>query len=114
MKPIRKTLSVLEETLALHLQVSNIPYEREVTKLVPGRKFRVDFLIDGRLVVECQGGVWSKGGHSTGYGISRDCEKSAELFLNGYPVLTVTREQIESGKALEWVKRGLEITKRRT
>lgn len=104
-------LSILEETLALQLRAEKIPFEREVTQLVPGRKFRVDFLIDKRIVFECQGGTFMKGAHSTGTGIARDCEKSAELLLQGYPVLCGTREQITSGQALAWIKRGLEIFK---
>ena len=100
--------SKLEETLAVQLRALKIPFEREVVGLVTGRRFRVDFLIHKRLVVECQGGIWTKGGHSSGTGISRDCEKSAELLCAGYPVITCTMQQIQVGTVIEWTQRAIE------
>lgn len=56
-----KILSRGEETLAFHLTVNGIDFEREATP-VPGRKWRVDFLIRPfHLVVEIEGGVWTMG-----------------------------------------------------
>jgi hypothetical protein len=40
-----KSLSVGEETLALHLRAHGIPFEREVC-LVSGRKWRWDFVVE--------------------------------------------------------------------
>lgn len=98
-------MSAIEDLLAFQLKAAKIPHEREVSGLVPKRKFRVDFLIDKWLVVECQGGIWGKGGHSTGKGITRDTEKAAELMCSGYPTLACTGDQIKSGKALQWIER---------
>lgn len=103
-----KKLSELEETLAVQLRAEKILFEREV-KLVPKRKFKVDFLVSGWLVVECQGGIWKKGGHSSGKGITEDCEKAAELLIHGYPTIACTLDQIRSGKAIGWIKRALEV-----
>ncbi|CAB4242211.1 hypothetical protein UFOVP83_31 [uncultured Caudovirales phage] len=100
--------SSLEETLAVQLRALKIPFEREVVGLVEGRRFRVDFLIHKRLVVECQGGIWTKGGHSSGAGISRDCEKFAELLCAGYPVIPCTMQQIKAGTVIEWIQRAIE------
>jgi very-short-patch-repair endonuclease len=102
-------MSKLEETLALHLRAEKIEFEREVSGLVPGRRFRVDFFIKPVLVLECEGGIWVKGGHSTGAGITRDCEKLNALALEGYIVLRFTAEHIASGEAIGWTKRALRM-----
>ena len=94
--------SILEWTLAKQLEADGIKFERE-TVVIPGRRFRVDFLID-RLVVECEGGIWIKGGHSTGKGITRDIEKGNLLTLNGYSVLRFTKDMINDGTALKQIK----------
>ena len=66
------------------LKERGIKFETE-TKLVPGRKFRVDFFIpEIRCCVEIEGATWVKGGHSSGTGIVRDCEKLNLLQMNGY------------------------------
>lgn len=73
-------MSALEE---LFLQLWNnkypeIKWEREV-RLSKKRRFRWDFFHPDSLVaVEIQGGIYIKSKHSTGQGITRDCEK---LFL---------------------------------
>ena len=94
--------SILEWTLAKQLEADGIKFEREAM-VIPGRRFRVDFLID-RLVVECEGGIWIKGGHSTGKGITRDIEKGNLLTLNGYSVLRFTKDMINDGTALKQIK----------
>jgi hypothetical protein len=96
-------VSKLEETLALHLRAEKIEFEREVSGLVPGRRFRVDFFIKPDITVDCEGAVWVKGGHSTGTGITRDCLKANLLLLAGYRPFRVTAQHIESGEALQWV-----------
>lgn len=107
-KVVRLALSVPEETLALQLRASNITFLREF-KAVPERKFRFDFQI-GMLLVEVQGGVWAKGnsGHSSGTGITRDCEKLNEAVARGYAVMHVTADQVKSGQALAWIIRWID------
>lgn len=101
-------MSALEDALALQLRASKIEFEREVA-VVPKRKFRHDFRItDTNLLVEVQGGVFVKGAHSTGLGITRDCTKNNLAVLEGYRVLYVTAQHIKSGEALGWIKRALE------
>jgi hypothetical protein len=99
--------SELEELLALQLTAAKIPFEREVSPFAPERKFRFDFGIDGRLLVECEGQIWHKGGHSSGTGITRDIEKANLCTLRRVPLLRFTREMIESGEALEMIERAL-------
>lgn len=109
-------ISALEEALALHLKAAKIQYAREVCA-INGRKWRWDFWIaDGRtgygpILVECEGGIWAKGGHSTGAGITRDIEKQNAAVLAGYRPLRFTRAMIESGAALKTIEQALGRTK---
>ena len=51
--------------------------EMEVSGLVPGRRFRVDYCWRAaRLVLEQNGAIWcgGRGGHSSGTGLLRDYE----------------------------------------
>lgn len=76
---------------------------------VPGRRFRWDIAFkEKRLLIEVNGGIWHKGGHSTGKGITRDCEKNNLAVLLGYRCLAVTADHIKSGQALKWILEALE------
>ena len=101
---------MLNDEFAFQLSAVGIAYHREY-KAIPDRKFAFDFYIPTKenLLIELQGGTWmSKGGHNTGKGIHRDCEKANLAVLNGYAVLHFTTDMVESGKALQLVERILE------
>ena len=75
---------------------------------IPGRKLRWDYAWPLRhLLLEIQGGIWAKGGHSSGVGINRDTEKANIATLAGWHILSVTSNQINSGQALRWVQQAL-------
>jgi very-short-patch-repair endonuclease len=108
-------MSRLEDQLLLQIRAVGLPApEREVTGLIPGRRFRVDFCWRQnvhRLVVELDGGVWmGKSRHTSGAGFTRDAEKTNLLTLAGWRVLRVTGEQVRSGQALGWIEQGLRET----
>jgi very-short-patch-repair endonuclease len=92
-------LSPGEEALALHLRAHGIPFQREVC-LIPGRKWRVDFLLEPALVVEIEGGSWQAGRHTRGTGYTKDCEKYNALTLAGFSVLRYTTEMVLKGDAI--------------
>ena len=95
---IPKPPSEGEETLDLHLRANKIEFDREVA-LIPGKKWRVDFLI-GKLVVEVLGAIWKKGAHSTGTGLERDYRKINALVLAGYSVLQFSTAMVKSSEAI--------------
>lgn len=97
--------SKLEVELARQLKLAGIPFIQELSP-IPGRKFRFDFALKN-LLVEVQGGIFQYGGHSSGVGITRDCEKTILAQLEGWRVFPVTGEQIKSGQALIWIQRAL-------
>lgn len=84
---------------------------------LPEREFRFHpergWLLDlawptHRIAVECHGGVFSSGRHVRGKGFTEDRAKMNEAISLGWRVVEVTTEQIESGLALQWVRRTLQ------
>lgn len=112
-------MSVPEDLLAFQLKAAKILFEREF-KAIPGRDFRFDFRacsggfsvghpVVKPVLVEVQGGIWKKGGHSSGVGITRDCEKFSLAAIYNYPLILVTPAHIKSGQALLWIEKALKI-----
>ena len=104
---IPQSLSEGEECLALHLRAHKIAFEREVC-LIHGRKWRVDFFIAPRLVVEVEGGTWMRGRHQRGTGYASDCEKYNALTLAGYCIVRYTTAMVQDGTAINQI---LEISR---
>ena len=100
--------SALENLFAMQLDAAGLTgYVREY-QAIPGRKFRFDFaFMKERLLVEINGGTYSKGAHSTGTGINRDYEKGNLAVLNGWRVLSFDTKMVKSGAALEVVEQFL-------
>lgn len=95
-------MSALEDALEVQLKAVKFKYEREA-RPVKGRRWRVDFLIGGWLVVEVEGGHWVNGRHTRGLGFENDCEKYNELAIRGFRVLRVTGTHVRNGRALKWI-----------
>ena len=91
------TQSAAEATLELHLRAHDIPFTRE-RQLVDGRRWRVDFYIDERLVVEIEG--W---GHRTRKRFEEDIRKYNRLAADGHPVLRFTPKMVKSGEAIDFI-----------
>lgn len=107
-------MSDLEELLLWQIRVKRLPEPQREFKAISGRKFRFDLAWpslgprNGTLV-EVQGGTWTRGGHSTGAGIERDCEKLILATLAGWIVLPVTGDQVKSGIAVQWIEQALKM-----
>lgn len=101
--------SALEDLFAFQLDAAGlVGYVREYTA-IPGRKFRFDFCFkQERLLIEINGGTYTKGAHSTGAGIARDYEKANLATLQGWRVLTFDGKAVKSGEAVETIRKALE------
>jgi very-short-patch-repair endonuclease len=101
-------MSDLEDRLLLHIRAAGLPMPERELMLIPGRKFRCDLAWPAhRLVVEIDGGTFTRGRHSQGMGQATDAEKRNLLVLAGYRVLTVTTLHVRSGAALGWIEQAL-------
>jgi very-short-patch-repair endonuclease len=106
-KKILKELSAKNErqqwelVLLYQIQKLSIPEPVRYFKPIPGRNFTSDMAYpDIKLLIEVDGAQWVKGGHNSGYGKERDCEKDALAVLEGYKTLRFPPSLIESGFAV--------------
>jgi very-short-patch-repair endonuclease len=106
-----------ELLLAVQLEQAGIPFEREY-RFAPPRRWRSDFRLAqlnyfsprNELLIEIDGGSWlPKGRHTTGSGFEKDAEKLNAAAELGYRVLRYTPRMIESGEALEQIRRILSM-----
>lgn len=59
------------------------------------RKFRFDFAHpESKVAIEINGGTWGKSGHSSGYGIQRDYEKSNLALTEGWKLFQLSSNMI--------------------
>ncbi len=72
------------------------------------RKWAFDYLFDGWLALEVQGGLFTGGRHVRGAALLKEIEKLNEAALRGYTVIFCTPADIKSGAAFALVKRGLD------
>ena len=95
-------LSVGEETFALQLRALKLFCVRQYKFCAP-RDWLFDFADPpSRVVLDVQGGVWIRGAHARGVGITNDCEKYSTATVMGYKVLLATTGQVLSGDAMRW------------
>jgi very-short-patch-repair endonuclease len=108
--------SPAETLLAVQLEQAGIPFEREY-RFHESRKWRADFAIrryqlggiPSLLLIEVDGGSWVAGRHTRGSGFEKDAEKLNAAAELGYRVLRYTPRMIESGEALEQIRRILSM-----
>ena len=81
--------------------VAEYPFGRD---LHPPRKWQFDFLFDGWLAVEKQGGLWIAGRHTRGSSMRNEYEKLNWAVRLGYSVLLFSPEEIESGSCLPFIR----------
>lgn len=74
----------------------------------PTRKWRFDWLFDGWLALEVNGGNFAGGRHVKPADLLSEYEKINEAQIMGYVVLIVTPEQVNDGSAFALVRRALE------
>tara|TARA_R110000824_G_scaffold28704_1_gene96225 strand:- start:147 stop:470 length:324 start_codon:yes stop_codon:yes gene_type:complete len=72
------------------------------------RRWRFDWSWpDHRVALEQHGGVWIAGRHSGGAGQIRDFEKFSEAAAQGWRIIHVTPQQLESDRTIDWLRRSL-------
>lgn len=100
-------MSVLEDTLALHMRGANLHPEREY-RFHPKRRWRFDFAFpEQRVAVEVEGGVFVNGRHSRGAGMLADMEKYNAAAEAGWVVLRYGNAHIRGGQAITQIERVL-------
>lgn len=109
-RPATKKLSELEESFAVQCKLAKFTPAHMVReyKVCATRRWRFDFAWPMFLIaVECEGGHWSGGRHTRGSGFEADVEKYNHAAELGWRVFRFTKKMIDSGEAIEQIKRVL-------
>lgn len=102
--------SPLERQLAAQLDLEEIAYDREFYFAKPERNFRADFCLRHfKILIECEGQLYKKGGHTSSTGIIRDMEKANLAQLLGYRIFRFDKYMIQDGAALRTIQRAIGI-----
>ncbi|UNW05957.1 endonuclease domain-containing protein [Acinetobacter variabilis] len=100
-----KVPNEFEAKLARELKTLKIKFEQEFY-FHPERKWRADFhLIDKKILVEVEGGIWSGGRHTRGKGYLRDLEKYNAATMMGFQVIRFSTDQVKSGHAIQQIEK---------
>lgn len=93
-------VSELETMMAECIEAAGLPAPRRQFHPIDGRGFMLDFAWpEHKLGLECDGNV-----HRIKGRFKADQERRNLLTLAGWRVLTVNREHIVSGQAVEWLR----------
>lgn len=69
------------------------------------REFRADIgYPQEHLLIELEGGNWTRGRHTRGQGYEKDCEKYSIASILGYTLIRVTYGMIQDGRAYQLMK----------
>jgi len=91
--------------VAAYYRECGLPTPEFEVLYIPGRWFRLDIAWTWyRVGIEVQGGIWTKGAHSTGTGIRRDMEKRNLGILAGWRVLECEPRDLCTAEMVESVR----------
>ncbi|MGE0133748.1 MAG: hypothetical protein AB7L91_06355 [Dehalococcoidia bacterium] len=98
-----------EDDLAIQLGASAVVQRLGAVErhhhYVPGRRFEADIAIpSARLLIEVQGGIYTRQAHGSVSGVLRDNERLNLATLHGWAVLRFTPEEVGSGVALTTIE----------
>lgn len=109
----RAKREALEKAFAAQCRAAGL-HPAEQVKL-PGLNYRWDFGFlepEPPVLIEIQGGIWQRGGHNTGTGLTRDYKKNNAAVLAGFRTLYFTAADIKDGSALRTVQAFLLINEK--
>lgn len=106
---MKRKRSQWESLLELHMRERGLRPAVEYV-FAPPRKWRLDFAFPSeRVAVEVEGGIWTRGRHSRGYGVVGDIEKYNALALAGFLLIRCTPAMVQSLEAVRLVEQALEM-----
>ena len=81
----------------------------EEYKFHPARRWRFDYaIVELKIAIEVEGGVWTRGRHINPTGFLKDMEKYNTATSLGWKLLRVTPDDLLSRKTLEMIRLTIE------
>ena len=72
----------------------------------PTRKWRFDFaIVESKVAIEVEGGVWEYGRHNRAAGFVKDMEKYNEAAAHGWRLLRFQPNELFTRKSIELIKK---------
>lgn len=106
----RKTTPDYGALLLAHLRIAGHPIPEAEVRFHPTRKWRFDFAYPLRLIaIEIEGGIYAGGRHTRGSGFAEDVRKYNSATLNGWHLIRLTGEMVETGEAVEVIADALTV-----
>jgi len=91
--------------LAVIFKAAGLPEPVPEYRFSEDRNWRFDYaFVDQKLALEIEGGVWTRGRHTTGKGFLGDMEKYNQATILGWRLLRCTPAMIKSGEAITLLK----------
>jgi very-short-patch-repair endonuclease len=102
------TGSAPEVQLAFQIRAIGLPAPVREFRFAKPRRWRADFAYpEQMLLIEVEGGVYTRGRHLRVNGYENDLEKYNTATLLGYRVLRFSSGQVSSGEAVAMIERAL-------
>ena len=99
------TMTNLEKRFYSQLISRGLPEPLLQFKFLDDRRYKADFAWPAiQLLVEVDGGTFSKGRHSRPTGRSNDCVRDIEALLAGFTTVRLTTDLVESGQGADLVQ----------
>lgn len=117
MTPVRlrsSSKTSAEEVLAIDLAGACLPFVRQF-RYAKGRNLTADFMVEHckalictqRVLVEVQGGVYTKKAHGSVTGVLADIDRLNAATVNGWRMLRFTPKQVDEGEAIPVIEAAL-------
>jgi hypothetical protein len=91
--------------LAQQMKFRGFPEPVRQFKFHPKRRWKTDFAFpDLKIIIECEGGVFTRGRHTSPVGFTADCLKYDHAAAMGFFVYRFTGAQIRSGDAIAFLE----------
>lgn len=102
--------SSLERDAALKMAAAGIDEPAREQHILPGRRFRFDFVwYPQRVTLEVHGIYGPKSRHRTAIGFQKDRVKMNLAQLQGWIVIEAGTDHIKTGEFVKWVQAALEL-----
>jgi very-short-patch-repair endonuclease len=76
------------------------------------RRWRFDYaIVEQRVAIEVEGGVWTRGRHTRGSGFVKDMEKYNAAAALGWLLIRTTPDNLISQSTLDLIRRAIETRK---
>lgn len=78
-------------------------------KFLKDRRFRFDYaILEYKIAVEQEGGIWTNGRHTRGVGYKRDMEKYSLAAIEGWIVIRRTPQELSTSATLDLIRRAIQ------